>query len=74
MREIFQSGSMSGKRKQSQAQPDRGWRSGSHELLQSALEREECPEEFFTMKATAERQPNDVLFGTFHVWAQTDVN
>ncbi len=44
------------------------------ELLQSALEREECPEEFFTMKATAERQPNDVLFGTFHVWAQTDVN
>jgi hypothetical protein len=44
------------------------------ELLQFALEREECPEEFFTMKSTAERQPKDVLFGTFHVWAQDDVN
>lgn len=44
------------------------------ELLQSALEREECPEEFFTMRATAERQPEDVLFGAFHVWAQDDVN
>jgi hypothetical protein len=44
------------------------------ELLQSALERENAPEEFFTMKSTAERQPKDVLFGAFHVWAQDDVN
>jgi len=44
------------------------------ELLESALEREGCPEEFFTMRATAERQPNDVVFGTFHVWTQDDVN
>jgi hypothetical protein len=44
------------------------------ELLQSALEHEECPEEFFTMRATAERRPKDVVFGTFHVWAQNDAN
>ena len=44
------------------------------ELLEAALRREGCPDEFFTMRATAERQPNDVVFGTFHVWAQDDVN
>lgn len=44
------------------------------ELLEVALEREECPEEFFTMRATAEKQPNDVVFGTFHIWAEDDVN
>jgi hypothetical protein len=44
------------------------------ELLEAALQREECPDEFFTMRATAERQPDDVLFGTFHIWFQEDVN
>ena len=44
------------------------------ELLDSALQREECPDEFFTMRTTAERQPNDVIFGGFHVWAQGDAN
>jgi hypothetical protein len=44
------------------------------ELLESALAHEGCPDEFFTMRATAERQPNDVVFGTFHVWIQDDVN
>ena len=44
------------------------------ELLEAALQREGCPDEFFTMRATAERQPNDVVFGTFHVWAQDDTN
>ena len=44
------------------------------ELLEAALHREECPDEFFTMRATAERQPDDVLFGTFHIWDQDDVN
>ena len=36
------------------------------ELLEAALQREGCPDEFFTMRATAERQPDDVMFGTFH--------
>jgi hypothetical protein len=44
------------------------------ELLEIALQREGCPDEFFTMRATAERQPSDVIFGTFHVWEQDDVN
>jgi hypothetical protein len=44
------------------------------ELLESTLQREGCPDEFFTMRTTAERQPNDVVFGGFHVWAQDDVN
>ena len=44
------------------------------ELLEAALQRENCPDEFFTMRATADRQPNDVLFGTFHIWVQDDVN
>jgi hypothetical protein len=44
------------------------------ELLEAALRREGCPDELFTMRATAYRQPNDVLFGSFHVWFQDDVN
>ena len=44
------------------------------ELLEVALLREGCPDEFFTMRATAQRHPDDVVFGTFHVWAQDDVN
>jgi hypothetical protein len=43
-------------------------------LLESALQSEGCPEEFFTMRGTAERQPNDVLFGCFHIWVQGDQN
>jgi hypothetical protein len=44
------------------------------ELLETPLQREDCSDEFFTMRATADRQPNDVLFGTFHFWFQEDVN
>lgn len=44
------------------------------ELLDDALEREGRPGEFFTMRATAERQPKDVIFGGFHVWEQPDLN
>jgi len=44
------------------------------ELLEATLDREGCPDEFFTMRATAERQPNDVIFGTFYTWAQDDVH
>jgi len=44
------------------------------ELLEAALQRDECPDEFFTMRATVERQPKDVGFGTFHIWEQGDVS
>lgn len=44
------------------------------EVLEVALEREACPEELLTMRTTAERQLNDVVFGAFHVWTQNDLN
>lgn len=44
------------------------------ELLQAAVQRDGCPDELFTMRVTAERQPNDAIFGTFHVWTQKDLN
>jgi len=44
------------------------------ELLESTLQREGCPDESFTMRTTAERQPNDVVFEGFHVWGQDDVD
>ena len=44
------------------------------ELLESALGREGCPDEFFTMRTTAELQPEDVVFGIFHVWVQDDLH
>ena len=44
------------------------------ELLESAVRRDGCPDELFTMRETAERQPNDVVFGTFHTWTQSDLN
>jgi len=44
------------------------------ELLEAALQRDGWAEELFTMRATAERQPNDVVFGTFHIWTQSDLN
>ena len=44
------------------------------ELLEAALQRNDGSEDFFTMRATAERQPKDILFGTFHIWNQDDRN
>ncbi len=43
-------------------------------LLDSRMERPDYPEELITMRATAQRHPNDVIFGTFHTWVQSDVN
>lgn len=44
------------------------------QLLDSRLNEPDCPEELITMRTTALRQRNDVVFGTFHTWTQTDVN
>jgi hypothetical protein len=44
------------------------------ELLEAVVLRKGCADELFTMRATAERQPNDVVFGDFHVWTQNDLN
>ena len=44
------------------------------ELVEIAVKRDTYPEELFTMRETAVRQSNDVVFGAFHVWTQNDLN
>ena len=44
------------------------------ELLDAKMETDEYPEEFIDMRATATRQPEDTVFGTFHTWSQEDSN
>jgi hypothetical protein len=46
----------------------------STQLLDSRMEEPDYPDELITMRATAQRQPNDTIFGCFHIWAQSDVN
>jgi putative transposase len=47
--------------------PERRWSSAK-------VEEPDYPEELITMRATAQRQPADTIFGSFHVWVQSDVN
>lgn len=44
------------------------------QLLDSRMEEPDYPDELITMRATAQRQPNDTIFGCFYTWAQSDVN
>jgi hypothetical protein len=41
------------------------------ELLEAV---ENLPDELLTMRTTAEKDPNNVVFGTFHTWTQNDVD
>lgn len=34
----------------------------------------DSPEELITMRSTATRQPADLVFGTFHIWTDSDTN
>ncbi len=43
-------------------------------LLEERIEDPESPEELITMRTTAQRQPTDIIFGTFHTWVQSDEN
>ena len=43
-------------------------------LLEDRMKAEEYPEELITMRETANRQPDDTVFGTFHVWYQNESN
>jgi hypothetical protein len=43
-------------------------------LLESRMDEPDYPEELFNMRSTAQRQPADIVFGTFHIWLQSDVN
>jgi hypothetical protein len=44
------------------------------QLLESRLNQPDYPEELITMRETALRQPDDSVFGTFHIWHQDDSN
>lgn len=44
------------------------------QLLDQRMEEPNYPEELIEMRATAHRQPDDIIFGTFHVWVQDDIN
>jgi hypothetical protein len=42
------------------------------QLLETRMEEPDYPEELITMRATAQRQPLDLVFGTFHTWTQSE--
>ncbi len=44
------------------------------QLLESRINMPDSPEELITMSQTANRQPSDTMFGTFHIWHQEDAN
>ena len=41
-------------------------------LLDAKMESDNYPDEFVDMRATATRQPQDTVWGTFHIWQQDD--
>ena len=44
------------------------------QLLESRIEEEDSPEELIIMRETANRQQEDTVWGTFHIWHQEDAN
>lgn len=42
--------------------------------LEKRMEEPDYPEELIEMRSTAKRQPADLIFGTFHIWTESDVN
>ena len=46
----------------------------SVQLLKLRMEKDDFPEELIKMRETADRQREDTVFGTFHVWHQDDAN
>jgi|HubBroStandDraft_6_1064221.scaffolds.fasta_scaffold107546_2 hypothetical protein len=38
------------------------------------MERGDCSEEVLSMRDTALRQTEDIIYGTFHTWLESDVN
>ncbi len=42
------------------------------QLLEARINASGSPEELITMRQTANRQPSDTMFGTFHIWHQED--
>jgi hypothetical protein len=44
------------------------------QLLETRMSRENYPEELIDMRQTATRQPEDSIWGTFHIWEQDESN
>ena len=44
------------------------------QLLELRIEEPDSPDELIDMRTTAQRQPNDIVFGDFHIWVQDDAN
>jgi hypothetical protein len=44
------------------------------QLLEVRINREDYPEELMDMRQTATRQPEDSIWGTFHIWDQDERN
>jgi len=44
------------------------------EPIGKRMEEPDSPEELITMRSTAKRQPADLVFGTFHIWTESDIN
>ena len=42
--------------------------------IDKRMEEPDYPEELIDMRSTAERQPADLVFGTFHIWTDSDIN
>ncbi len=42
--------------------------------IDERMEEPDSPEELITMRSTAQRQPADLVFGTFHIWTDNDIN
>jgi hypothetical protein len=43
-------------------------------LLEARMESDNYPDEFLDMRRTALNQREDIVFGTFHIWEQSDVD
>ncbi len=44
------------------------------QLLDKRTQEPDYPEELITMRSTAQKQPADLVFGTFHIWTESDIN
>lgn len=42
--------------------------------INERIEEPDSPEELIDMRSTAQQQPADLVFGTFHIWLQSDIN
>lgn len=42
--------------------------------IDKRMEEVDYPEELLTMRSTAQRQPSDLVFGTFHIWTESDID